>query len=326
MERRIDYIDIAKGIGILLVLFGHLLPNNELKIWIYMFHMPLFFIVYGMISKNELFIATVYKRFVGIYIPYILWGLIFAGFTFYNCALLVYGTNKSLISAGSSGMLWFLTVMFFASVLSALVQKIVKEKRNVEFVAIIILVTIGTVIHYVGNFKNYGVPFSANVVFVSAGYIILGKIIADNFDKIYTLLKNNLARTVVSVAFLLVAIFGIFLKTETGYPQMATLDVGFIPIYFIISVLPCLGLMIISKMLSTAKMKKILIFLGQNSMTIFITHRIIVYCLKDLCAEYGVLMYIPAVMVLIAFCSTISALINEFCPWLVGKQKRRTIR
>ena len=42
---RLDWIDIAKGIGIISVLMGH--NVSQLKPIIYAFHMPLFFILAG---------------------------------------------------------------------------------------------------------------------------------------------------------------------------------------------------------------------------------------------------------------------------------------
>ena len=45
-KRRLNYLDYAKGIGILLVVLGHIY-NNSVKLWIYSFHMPLFFIISG---------------------------------------------------------------------------------------------------------------------------------------------------------------------------------------------------------------------------------------------------------------------------------------
>lgn len=50
-KTRLEYLDAAKGLGILLVILGHIYawnPNINRKIlvtWIYSFHMPLFFIV-----------------------------------------------------------------------------------------------------------------------------------------------------------------------------------------------------------------------------------------------------------------------------------------
>lgn len=46
MTKRIAWIDIAKGIAILLMIIGHELPSNcHLYGLIFSFHMPLFFIL-----------------------------------------------------------------------------------------------------------------------------------------------------------------------------------------------------------------------------------------------------------------------------------------
>ena len=45
MKERLDYIDLAKGIGILLVVIGHGAFNN---FGINIFHMPLFFCISGL--------------------------------------------------------------------------------------------------------------------------------------------------------------------------------------------------------------------------------------------------------------------------------------
>ena len=43
-DDRIDTIDIIKGFGILLVIFGHINTEGQLsRFFIYSFHMPLFF-------------------------------------------------------------------------------------------------------------------------------------------------------------------------------------------------------------------------------------------------------------------------------------------
>lgn len=48
LKKRINYFDIAKGLGILLMIIGHMPIKNEyLKNFIFCFHMPLFFIISG---------------------------------------------------------------------------------------------------------------------------------------------------------------------------------------------------------------------------------------------------------------------------------------
>ena len=65
MNARYYEIDVAKGIGILLVMLGHILPNNSfLRMIIYSFHMPLFFILSGLVIKNRsLHLLKEHKKF-----------------------------------------------------------------------------------------------------------------------------------------------------------------------------------------------------------------------------------------------------------------------
>ena len=49
MNKRVEWIDIAKGYGILFVIIGHLyLQDSFLTTQIYTFHMPLFFFLQDM--------------------------------------------------------------------------------------------------------------------------------------------------------------------------------------------------------------------------------------------------------------------------------------
>lgn len=64
MKKDIAWIDYARLLGILLVVFGHVLQSQSLfteneslhLIWnfVYLFHMPLFFIISGYLYKNSL--------------------------------------------------------------------------------------------------------------------------------------------------------------------------------------------------------------------------------------------------------------------------------
>lgn len=79
-EKRLVYVDIAKGIGIILVVIGHLLPDyNDFKAFIYSFHMPLFFILSGLTLKMDknANLQFVVKKQSKIAKQYIMYSLIF---------------------------------------------------------------------------------------------------------------------------------------------------------------------------------------------------------------------------------------------------------
>ena len=49
-EKRLEYIDMLKGVGIILVVIGHSTYVSEnVLTWLASFHMPLFFLVSGML-------------------------------------------------------------------------------------------------------------------------------------------------------------------------------------------------------------------------------------------------------------------------------------
>ena len=77
MMNRIEWIDTAKGIGLLLVIFEHL-SIPYVTAWIYTFHMPLFFFLSGVVFSGEKYTFQEYlkKRVKALVIPYFSLGLI----------------------------------------------------------------------------------------------------------------------------------------------------------------------------------------------------------------------------------------------------------
>ena len=47
------WVDIYKGLGIVFVVLGHVFYDNYIGQWIYSFHMPMFFILYGYLSYGK---------------------------------------------------------------------------------------------------------------------------------------------------------------------------------------------------------------------------------------------------------------------------------
>jgi fucose 4-O-acetylase-like acetyltransferase len=75
MQKRLDHIDVAKGLGILLVALGHnrALVDNipALHVVIYLFHMPLFFFLSGITTPTTLDVPQLKKRLIGLLKPYV---------------------------------------------------------------------------------------------------------------------------------------------------------------------------------------------------------------------------------------------------------------
>lgn len=74
--KRIEWLDIAKGIGIFLVVYAHArAPYNS---YIYNFHMPFFFLISGILYKpgGELK-KYILRKVQTLYIPFVSWNLLF---------------------------------------------------------------------------------------------------------------------------------------------------------------------------------------------------------------------------------------------------------
>ena len=81
---RIEWVDILKGLAILLVVVGHMGyaegTANPGRVLIYSFHMPLFFMLAGYtaalsFSRNGNLLKFVERRFLSVMVPYICWML-----------------------------------------------------------------------------------------------------------------------------------------------------------------------------------------------------------------------------------------------------------
>lgn len=75
----LNWIDVLKGLGIILVILGHLRLSPELVNYIYLFHMPLFFFISGYlmnIDSYKSFNQLVKKKARTLLIPYITFSII----------------------------------------------------------------------------------------------------------------------------------------------------------------------------------------------------------------------------------------------------------
>lgn len=76
---RYDYIDIAKGLGILMVVWAHIMITGWTHQFIYAFHMPLFFFLSGMLFQKEKYLSFgsfVVRRSKRLLVPYVVYSVL----------------------------------------------------------------------------------------------------------------------------------------------------------------------------------------------------------------------------------------------------------
>ena len=157
MKKRLDYLDMTKGLGMILVLIGHLQGDSiftfspyiqPLCVFVFSFHMPMFFIVSGILMavKNDEvkpFRDVAASRFRGIMIPYF-W------FSFFYLLVVVVALVKGevapqtlylniwyILSLYGMNVLWFLPALYLGELLFIYIRRRIRD--DVPFTAIVAL-------------------------------------------------------------------------------------------------------------------------------------------------------------------------------------------
>ena len=148
-NRRIEWIDAAKGIGIILVVLGHMTIPRLAKLFIYSFHMPLFFFISGYLHKRNFSVKWCARKVDALIVPYWMYGVIIM------CAMSAIGRwgwmemIERMVKGIGVDPLWFLVCLFFSETIGAMIV------RNVDksLLAIILLMgTLGVVLPQCTNF------------------------------------------------------------------------------------------------------------------------------------------------------------------------------
>ena len=282
-RKRLTYLDMAKGIGIFLVILGHIeyIREDTLK-WISSFHMPLFFVIGGILAyeKREegrpLFSALA-ARARGTMVPY-------AAFTI---MLLTMNTLEHLLEPGAlSGaqlarqyvdaatgygihILWFLPAYFTAGAIFLLLERrLTPVSRNLA----VLLLAVGA----------YGVT----VIFRLDQYAVTDLSLAGfaGMDLLITLLRGILAMPFLLMGWYLGAFYGRL--PRKAFPVLALLlipggilalrlsvfDLHYLyvePWHYLAAFLSCAGLTALMRALPAIRP---LAWLGRNSLVIMCTH------------------------------------------------------
>lgn len=189
MKKRIQYIDVAKGIAILCIILGHM-GMNEINRVVFTFHVPIFFIITGYFTSKKLpvkeFVLTKARTLL---VPYFLTCIVMSGLAI-AINLLQGGmeTKKTILEwmiatlygAGDTwtapfyvkgiGAIWFLWASFWASVFLRIALEM-KAQLRVAFVLLLFVAGCWTAQ------ELFWFPFSiqagaAATLYMYAGYLL----------------------------------------------------------------------------------------------------------------------------------------------------------
>ena len=283
-NKRITWLDAAKGYGILLVIFAHVDYYSFLRGFIYTFHMPLFFFLSGYVfSQKDSFGKFLWAKVKRIIIPYFCLGIPMILFDVYwqnrNKFVRfpldwVKGEFLSLLEQKRLWTLWYIACLFF---LNLLFYALVRWIKNEKILAIVVgLITVAGLVYY----RLGGQPFYWNIdtcmtalPFFYVGYLCRKKEILEKY--VFPFSKKWIL-VIVSVVVTLICLL-INLAVTENHLEMYYGQYGVEPITY----LGAFAGILLIVLLSWKFVGKVIRYLGRNSMIYYAWHQTIVIPLVD---------------------------------------------
>lgn len=353
-ERYVE-LDLAKGVGILFVIIGHIqYISEDFRNFIVAFHIPLFFIIAGMLiciqeEDKKSLAKTVVKKGRSILQPYFIFSLIFiiAQYVAYRMGstitlqLVKENIYLTVIFYGMS-VIWFLGALFAGETAFLVVIKSFKKKWTL--ICLILWAVVSCLanrylqyfsetyrelpyIRYLAYFLQMVIRIGIIAFFVGAGYYLW------------------LIRQRIKINSLAAGIFGIlclfatvFISRLNGGVDLHYLVFNHELLYFLGTFSGSLGILSICfgiKGFIKFPFLKILQFYGKNSLVVMLTHVdtylmyastiVVMHFNKDIQEYQGNIRFCTELFFLVAGAeAVIIFIINRYFPWMVGKRRRRS--
>lgn len=366
-KKRLDYLDMTKGLGMILVLIGHLQGDSiftfspyiqPLCVFIFSFHMPMFFIVSGILLaiKNDEVkpLKDVAKsRFRGIMIPY-LWFSLF--YLIVVVAALIKGeiAVQTLylniwyaISGYGMNVLWFLPALYLGELLFILLRRRIRD--HIPFITVVVLSN--AIVYFLSYFvgiAKYPTPFAERMHdlitvilrpilvcgFISIGYythklLRKGSQIGDFFNKPELNEKGKVsfkyrAAYIVLGLMLFGVCFGLFrVNNGIDFRSLAFRNVFF---FFVCALSGSFGMISLCKGLPRIPL---FCYWGIGSLIFMATHNsqtVLTFSLKTamyvnqyLTRARGYICYAIVIVIITAYSTFMIWLIRRFFPFIIGK-------
>ena len=279
--KRLDYIDRAKGIAILLMILGHAAPGRVILTWIFAFHMPLFFIVSGVLVREK-FRGTISffevktsfkKRLFQLGIPYVVFSLVltlFYGFLNYTTSgnWGVFSYIFQIVTLQGVDSLWFIPCYFAAEFLMKLTCMCSSKLVNVIGVgSILLIIVLFSLSDAISSFwlLRLGIKFLICYSFIYIGYAL----------SLLNLLKH--LNTVISILVLgMCSIFALY----NGFSEIGSIQLNNPILFYVNAIGITWTLFFFLNISKDTKVMKSLSFFGRNSIVILCTNNIIIEIIR----------------------------------------------
>ncbi len=338
---------MAKGIGIFLVLLGHLQGDwffslspyiLPLCTWIFSFHMPLFFVVSGMLIRykcdpQKSLSVLCARRFRSIMIPYFWFSLLYLSVVIYA---LIKGSIRVetlltqlwyVLSLHGMNVLWFLPALFAGELLFLLIVK--RFSSKIAALAVIIL----SVCAYLCDLllKRFLPDTTVAVRLGELFLTVLRPVFVCAFVGIgyfvYGLFREREKCNVVElVSGVVLMVINIFVHPFNGGVDFRSLVFGNIGLYLPCALAASIGLILILKNLPPVTP---ILYWGVNSLIVMAVHnnetvlylgmKLAMFVNQYITRARGYISYAIVVLVIVLFSTLMIFLINRYFGFLIGK-------
>lgn len=335
--RRVQWIDLAKAFGIILVCYGHLRNGDGQSVWlpaldtsinfVYLFHMPLFFLLSGLtINTRRNFKDFVLAKAKSLLIPYYIFSLYFLAKPI--AVLIVPSLRETFRSSHDYSLwhqcyevvvngngLWFLMALFWAELV---VYGILKLTQSRLFIACLGITLIVCYFVFSAAFPTILLPFQIVHSVEVVGFVCLG------FAVKQYLLQCN--RTMAAMGF----VFFLGLLLVTGI-----IALNYSPFWVYSCVAAVAGSFTITFLSILISHIGILQYVGENSLVYYAVNALTLNIVKFVAfkilripgtelaglTQLLVGMILTGVSMLILTC--FNYVISRYLPWTLGRWRGR---
>lgn len=331
-KARIDFLDMAKGIGIVLVVSGHVIGeggmsfrgSDMLRDYLYSFHIALFFVISGILlghslskskQTNSALIARVSKLIKRLIAPYFIWSLLYFCLDVEHIgdSASLYEWFMCIVTFRGRAPIWFIGALFWAEIIALVVIRLLNDNR-----AKITACTIGVAVLSVVIWSNRdAVPIESIGIgylwtsfsrgLVCLVFVLLGYIVSNL--SLRTLSKSVLIACAVLSLFGSLTLF-IFIGNKAN---LHTYEFRNLYSFYLFGLLGSIWVLSFCKLICCYIKPKFLQLLGKDSLGIMCIHYVhfpfIIYA-KDICSRFG-LSGFPAFILSMLFVLGCSLLLAE---------------
>ncbi|MDY3250490.1 MAG: acyltransferase [Candidatus Choladocola sp.] len=273
---RIDWLDMAKGYGMLLVMFSHL-GIGKYKVWIYTFHMPLFFFLSGFVFSTKYDFKTFFKRKCkAILVPYFALGIPMVLFKimedtvqsgvlrreFAVTVFLKFLIQKRYLT------LWYIACLFFLNLIFYIILKICK-KLSVTAIVVLLALLLGLEYYKIGG---PALPWNIDVCLTGLSFFFCGYVLKIYYPKLKEKMSIKISVLCLCVCVLVNIAFGYWGRQISGAGmEMFKSKYGFPPFSFLSAFAGIFCVVLISHYFTNRLIK----YIGRNSLLYYAWHQTI---------------------------------------------------